>query len=138
MAHWDDARIAIEKRVADNWTATPIRYWSSGVPFAVPATAYIAVQIEEFDARQITLGTTPQTHRYFGQITIQVLVPERTGTKAAAGYCDTLDDLFRRQQFSHGNSGLFTCRTPQKREVGTRDGWYQVNLAIPYQRDKAH
>ena len=115
MAHWDDSRIAIESRLATGWTTTPIRYWSSGVPFEPPATAYIALQIEEFQAEQITLGNTPQVHRYFGMITIQVLVPERQGAKTAAGYCDTLDDLFRRAQFSSGNSGVITCRTPQLR-----------------------
>ena len=139
MAHWDAARIAIESRLATGWgTTTPIRYWSSGVPFDVPATAYIALQIEEFDAQQITLGGGTQTHRYFGIITIQVLVPERQGAKAAAGYCDTLDDLFRRAQFSQGNSGLITCRTPQMRVIGVRDGWFQMNLSIEYQRDKQH
>lgn len=138
MAHWDAARIAIEKRLKDNWTTTPIRYWSSGVPFEIPTTAYIALQIEEFDATQITLGNNAQTHRYFGIITIQVLVPERQGAKAASGYCDTLDDLFRRAQFSQGNSGVITCRTPQVRVVGVDQGWYQLNLSIDYHRDKIH
>lgn len=139
MAHWDDARIAIEKRLADNWgTTTPIRYWSSGVPFQIPTTAYIAIQIEDFDGRQVTLGASAQLHRYTGQITIQVFVPERTGAKAADGYCDQLDGIFRRAQFQHGQSGVITCRTPSKRTVGTRDGWYQVNLVTAYQRDKIH
>jgi len=138
MAHWDHARIAVEKRLNDNWMTTPIRFWSSNAPFNVPATAYIALMVEEFDGRQITLGGTPQLHRYAGQITIQVLVPERTGASVALGYCDTLDDLFRRAQFSYSNSGLITCRTPQRRDVGVTQGWYQVNLVIPYQRDKSH
>ena len=138
MAHWDDARIAIEKRLNDNWTATTIRFWSSGVPFTVPSTAYLALQIEEFDATQITLGNSAQLHRYFGVITIQVLVPERQGAKAAAGYCDTLDPLFRRAQFSQGNSGVITCRTPQVRNVGVQGGWYQMNMLISYHRDKQH
>lgn len=139
MAHWDDARIAIEARLATGWGATtPIRYWSSGVPFVVPSGAYIALQIEEFDAQQITLGETPQTHRYFGTITIQVLVPERQGAKVSAGYCETLDDLFRRAQFSSGNSGVMTCRTPQVKTIGVLQGWYQVNIATAYHRDKIH
>lgn len=138
MAHWDDARIAIESRINSNWTTTPVRYWSSGVPFDVPSSAHIAVQIEEFSASQITLGDTPQTHRYFGVLTIQVFVPERQGAKAAAGYCDTLDDLFRRAQFSSGNSGVITCRTPQARTIGVKNGWYQVNLIIEFHRDKQH
>ena len=138
MAHWDDARIAIEKRLADNWATTPIQYWSSGVPFQTPTTAYIAITIEEFNGTQITLGGTPQLHRYFGIITLQVFVPERQGAKTAAGYCDTLDNLFRRAQFSQGNSGLITCRTPQARMIGASDGWYQMNLAIEYHRDNVH
>lgn len=139
MAHWDDARIAFESRLATGWPTTPIHYWSSGVPFEPPTSGgYVALTVEEFSARQITLGSTPQTHRYFGVVTLQVFVPERQGAKLAAGYCDTLDDLFRRAQFSLGNSGLITCRTPQARMVGVSDGWYQINLSIDYQRDKFH
>lgn len=139
MAHWDDAVIAIEARLAAAWgTTTPIRYWSSGVPFEVPSAPYIAVQIEEFDGGQITLGNVPQTHRYFGVITIQVLTPERTGGKAARAYADLLDPTFRRAQFSQGDSGIITCRTPQARTIGVRDGWYQINLVIPFHRDKIH
>lgn len=139
MAHWDDARIAIEKRLADNWATTPIQYWSSGVPFEPPTSGgYITITVEEFSAQQITLGSSPQMHRYFGIITLQVFVPERQGAKTAAGYCDTLDELFRRAQFSQGNSGLITCRTPQGQMVGVSDGWYQMNLSVEYQRDKIH
>lgn len=138
MPHWDNARAAIEKRIQDNWTMTPIRYWSSGAPFIVPSTAYIAVRIDEFDGHQITLGSTPQVHRYIGQIVIQVLVPERSGAAVALGYCESLDDLFRRAQFSYLQSGMITCRTPQVRDVGIQQGWYQVNLIIPYHRDRSH
>ena len=141
MAHWDDAIIAIEKRLDDAWSTTPIHFWSSGVPFEPPtAGGYIAITVEEFDGQQVTLGSTPQMHRYFGIITIQVFVPERQNNvaKTAAGYCDTLDDLFRRAQFSQGNSGNITCRTPQAQIVGVSDGWYQMNLSIDYQRDKIH
>jgi len=138
MGHWDDTRIAIESRLADNWTTTPIRYWSSGVPFAPTNTAYVALQIEEFEARQISLGPPPQLHRYFGVITLQVLLPEGQPAKQADGYCDTLDTLFRGVQFQHGNSGWIVTRTPQKRNVGIQSGWFQTNLVIPYKRDRLH
>ena len=138
MGHWDDTRIAIEKRFNDNWTSTPKRFWSSGVPFVVPTTPYVAITIEEFDADQVSLGTGVQSHRYHGMITFQVFVPERTGAKVSDGYCDTLGDLFRRAQFSQGGSGVITCHTPQKRFVGTVEGWFQQNLIIPFQRDIIH
>jgi hypothetical protein len=138
MAHWNDARIAIEKRFNDNWTTTPKRFWSSNTPFEIPTTAYVAIQIDEMDARQISFGNPPYLHRYDGLITIQILVPERTGPAVADGYCDTLDTLFRCAQFSYNNSGVITCRTPQKRTVGITQGWYQVNLLVQYKRDKIH
>lgn len=138
MAHWEDAQIAIEKRFNDGWTTTTKHFWSSGVPFVAPSGAYVAIQIEEFSGEQASLGQSPVLHRYLGIITLQVFVPERTGSNLANQYCDTLDTLFRRAQFSLNNSGTITCRTPTKRTVGTKAGWYQVNLVIPYQRDKVH
>ncbi len=139
MAHWDDARIAIENRLATNWATTPIRYWSSGVPFdPKPGVAYIALQITDVTGNQVSLGSGSQLHRYAGLIILQILVPERGGPKVADQYCDTLDDLFRRATFSHGSSGTIVCRTPQKTVVGVQDGWYQVNLVVPFRRDKIH
>ena len=145
MGHFEDERIAIETRLADNWESapgtlrTPIRYWSSGALFEIPDEApWIALQDEPDLGRQVSLGDGVQLHRYDGLITIQVFTPERTGPVAADQYVELLDPIWRRAEFSHGESGLIRCRTPWAVRVGVLDGWYQVNLKVRYQRDRQH
>jgi hypothetical protein len=145
MGHVTDARIAIEGRLYDNWQSppgtlrTPIRYWSSNAPFEIPeAAAWIALSVNAESGRQVSLGDGVQLHRYLGQIVVQVFVPERTGSQDMDTYLDLLDPIWRCAQFSYGDSGLITCRTPDVEAVGTADGWFQKNLKVAYRRDRQH
>jgi hypothetical protein len=145
MGHLTDTRIAIETRLATHWESapgvarTPIRYWSSGAPFAIPeAAAWIALSVDAESGRQVSLGDGVQLHRYLGQIVVQVFVPERTGSHDMDTYLDLLDPIWRRAEFSYGSSGLITCRTPDVTVVGTADGWFQKNLKVAYRRDREH
>lgn len=145
VGHLSDARIAIETRLYDNWQSppgtlrTPIRYWTSGAPFEIPdATPWIALSVQRESGRQASFGVAPQLHRYEGLIIVQVFVPERTGSQDMDTYLDLLDPIWRCAQFSYGDSGLITCRTPEAEPVGTADGWFQKNLKVAYRRDRQH
>jgi hypothetical protein len=135
MSGFADERQAIEARLAANFSAIPIRY--ENAPFQEMATAYCAVFVRRGAGNQITLGPAPQLNRWAGLIIVQVFVPEDTGTQTIAGYCDSIADVFRRQEFSVGASGLIRCRVPNVTTVGTRDGWFQMNVEVPYIRDKS-
>jgi len=134
MSGYADERQAIEARLAANFTAIPIQYENS--PLQELKTAYCAVFIRRGEGHQITLGDSPQLHRWAGVIIVQVFVPEHTGTQAAATYADSIAAVFQRQEFSAGASGLIRCRTPHAEAAGARNGWYQLNVVIPYIRDK--
>ena len=145
MGHWTDARIAIETRLADNWQSppgtlrTPIRYWTSGAPFEIPEnTPWIALSVQAESGRQASFGRPPQLHRYDGLIIVQVFVPERGGSQDMDTYLDLLDPIWLYAQFSYGDSGLITCRTPDVAPVGTADGWFQKNLRVAYTRHREH
>lgn len=130
-----DERAAIEARFAANWSSTRVKY--ENTQFEQPRTAWVALYILNGEGKQISLGDDP-LHRYAGVIMVQIHVPESSGTQTGRAYADTIAAIFRRQQFSNGSSGTITCRTPYISSIAGRDGWYQINLACPYQRDVYH
>ena len=135
MSGFAAERQAIESRMAANFTTIPIRY--ENVPFKETQTAYCALFIRRGEGHLITLGPAPQLQRWAGIIAVQVFVPEDTGTETPSSYADNIASVFNRQEFSAGASGLIRCRTPRVETVGTRNGWFQINVTTPYIRDKS-
>ena len=135
MSGFAAERQAIEARLSANFTAIPIRY--ENVPFQETQAAYCALFIRRGEGNQITLGNSPQLQRWAGVIIAQVFVPEDGGTQTALGHADTIAAVFNRQEFSAGQSGLIRCRVARVETVGTRSGWHQLNVVIPYIRDKS-
>lgn len=132
-----DARIAFEARFASMFIgagAVPIHFWSANLPHKpVPGQAWVAFSISEGEASQITVS--PPLHRFYGQVIVQIFVPEDKGAKQSDDIVDLVGPIFRRAQFSYNTSGTITCRTPTKKTVGVRDGWFQVNVSTSYHRD---
>lgn len=130
-----DERAAIEARFAANWSTTRVKY--ENTQFEQPRTAWVALFILNGDGRAISIGNDP-LHRYAGVISVQVHVPESSGTQTGRAYADTIAAIFRNRQFSNGSSGTITCRVPSIGIPVVRDGWYQINVTCPYQRDVYH
>jgi hypothetical protein len=135
MSGFDDAAKAIEARLAAAWTVTPIRY--ENAPFKETTAPYIALYVLDGEGHQVSLQAAP-LRRWVGIITIQIFVPQDTGTRVAKGYANTLGAIFDRAEFSSGASGLIRSRIPSIREIGILNGWYQVNVDVPFIRDKAY
>lgn len=133
MGSFADERAAIEKRLKDNWTTTPIAF--DNVGFRPEDSAYVAIFIQNAAATQIELtGVTPR-HRYTGLISIQIFTDVNTGSQTAREYADTIAAIFRNKRFSSGDSGTIICRSPNVQRVGVVDGRFQLNLTVPYYRD---
>lgn len=133
MSSFADERAAIEKRLKDNWSTTPIAF--DNVGFRPTDSEYVAIFIQNATATQIELtGATPN-HRYTGLISIQIFVDANTGSQTARSYADTIAAIFRNQTFSSGSSGTIICRTPNVQRVGVVEGRFQLNLTVPYYRD---
>lgn len=132
---FDDERKAIEKRLADNWATTPIKY--ENVPFKETKAAYVALFILRGDGQQASLGSSV-LRRWPGLIVVQIFVPAGSGTQMALGYANTVGALFDKAEFSTGNSGWIRCRTPSAQPVGEKNGWWQVNVTVPYVREKRY
>jgi len=130
-----DERKAIESRMAAAWTTTPIRW--ENVPFAATSTPYVALFILDGEGNQVSLGS-PALRRWVGIIVVQIFVQQDTGTQLARSYADTIGAIFDRAQFSSGNSGMIRCQTPSINNVGVTNGWNQINVTVPFIRDKQY
>ena len=135
MSGFAAERQAIEARLEANFTAMPIRF--ENAPAAETQDPYCALFIRRGEGHQITLGPSPQLQRWAGLIVVQVFVPEDTGTQVIADYADSIAAVFNRQELSTGASGLIRCRVARVDTIGTRNGWFQMNVTIPYIRDKS-
>lgn len=135
MTGFEDERNAIESRMAANWTTTATRY--ENVPFKETADPYVALFIRDGEGTQVSLGTVA-LRRWPGLIIVQVFVKPDTGTKLAKTYAETIGAIFDRAEFSVPNGGSITCRIPSVAAVGLKHGWYQVNVTIPFIRDRQY
>jgi hypothetical protein len=132
-----DERRAIEQRFEDNFTAlaaSRIKYENQR--FTQPTEgAWVALTILTGDGIQASINTSP-LNRYPGVIQIDIRVPEDTGTATARTHADTIEAIFRNQQFSAAASGIIKTRTPSITTRGVIDGWYTLTVSVPYIRDK--
>ena len=135
MSGFADERRVIEQRLIAGWTTTPIKF--ENTKFVQPTnTPWIALRILNGEGFRADLGgSTGARYRFPGVIVVQLFVPDESGIATARQYADTIATLFRSAQFSAGASGTITCRTPYVTTVGNMDGWHQLNLTIPFQRD---
>lgn len=133
MTGYADERKAIESRLQAAWTATPIRF--ENVPFVETDQPYVALFILDGEGQQISAGTVA-LRRWPGLIIVQVFERPDSGTQGIRTWADSLAAIFDRQQFSSGNSGLIRCRIPSIVPIGIREGWFQLNVTVPFIRDR--
>lgn len=134
MSGFADERQAIENRFAANWTTTSIKW--DNVPFPEMASSYVALSILTGGGERITIGNSNPRHRWAGVISIKILTPEDSGNAVARVYADTIAGIFRDAQFSAGTNCTITCGTPAIKPGAVVDGWYVINVVVPYRRDK--
>ena len=133
-------RQTIESRFNTQWAAaTPIA-WDNVEYVPTPGTAFVAISILNADAFQASIGGIGgygQLHRFNGIININIFTPEGTGTATARGYADTAAAIFRSWSSSIATSQKITCRSPYITSIGEKEGWYQLNVTVPFFRDEA-
>lgn len=117
-------RAIIEQLLASNWATTDIA-WDNVQYVPVIGTSYITAKIASGEDQ----FSTVQSYKQIGLLVIQIFVPENVGSATARGYADTLAGFFRRVS----QSGI-DFRLPTTTIVGISNGWYQINLSVPYHR----
>lgn len=135
---FEDERRAIEGRFEEKWAnQTKVRWENLEWNEPKEDSSWVSLTIVNVDANQIDLRETA-LHRFDGLIIIQVFVKKDTGTSEMRKRLDTAASIFRRAQFSKGNSGIIKCRSPFYQRVGESGGWNQTNLTVPFIRDALH
>ena len=125
------AQQALENRMSALWTATPLQY--DNTKFVPPVNApWVRMAILDGDSSQISLGGSNRTVRAVGLLTFQIFSPAASGGRISSRLVDQLTALWRMVTV-----GGILFRTPSVTRVGDAgNGWYQVNVSIPFQRDE--
>ena len=118
------------------WGATtPVAYENE--PFTPPTDAsYAVLNVKPDDAFQNEIGSPGVQFRHPGLIFVMIFSPPDTGNNAALALADTAAAIFRRKR-STIVDGRILYRSPSIKPIGlTDEGWFQVNVTIPYIRDE--
>ena len=137
---FDDERKVLEKRFKTLWPTlgnTRIRW--ENAPWDEPKKdlTWVAFTLVTTDGNLIGIAENALS-RYGGLVIIQVFQKERTGTGLANRLAGQVADIFRRLEICEDQSGLLRFRIPSKVTVGLNNGWFQINVNCPYDRDQYH
>ena len=133
-----DENTAIRTLFNTGWaSATEIAYENE--PFTPPKDAsFVKLFIKPDDAFQHEIGSTKVTFRHPGLIFVMVFSPPDEGNAATLVLADNAAEIFRRQS-STFTDGRILYRAPTITPIGiTDDGYFHVNVVIPYIRDSYH
>ena len=120
-------------------TTTPIAYENEAfTPPSDADTSYVSLIIRPDDASQHEIGSTNVTFRQPGLIFVMIFSPPDKGNAAALALGEQAAVIFRRQS-STFTDGRILYRAPSIKPIGiTDEGYFHVNVVIPYVRDSYH
>jgi hypothetical protein len=99
---------------------------------------YVSLIIRPDDAFQHEIGSTKVTFRQPGLIFVMIFTPPDQGNAGAIALGEKAAVIFRRQS-STFTDGRILYRAPSVQPIGiTDEGWFHVNVVIPYLRDSYH
>jgi len=133
---YEQERDDIETHFLTEWTTTTKIRWDN-VKWDNPAEdpSWVALTIITDEADQISLGDNPR-YRFPGMVIVQVFVKEGTGTGVVNQLADQVVEAFRLRTLGTAPTGFVKFQTPWKRREGVKNGWFQMNVFAPYQRDE--
>lgn len=115
--------------------------WGDRIPVAWPNASFTPpnpispwcrFSITEGESQRTTFGANTNNVRHTGIIYIQIFTPSNTGDGVALQRADEAAGIFRKWCGTN-----ITCRDASIKVVGsTGDGWYQINVSIPFIRDE--
>ena len=124
---FDNLRQYCEARMVANWgESEPVEY--ENVPLGETPDAFVRFTVITGDSDTHGMGGSQYTARDTGMVSLQVFVPEGTGTKRAMELCDAFAAIFEQQRFN-GITTYIASVTP----LGMTGGkWLQRNVTIPF------
>lgn len=123
----------IRTRLNTEWAnATPIAFPNVSFNPPSPPSVWIRLTVNDGESQQIDIGSKPATIRYAGVIFVQIFTVSNKGDAEALTLADNVKTIF-----NNWNGVNVVCRAAKIINVGNDgQGWYQVNVAIPFIRDE--
>ena len=139
MVGYVEENTAIRTLFNTGWGATTDIVYENEKYVPEADKSFVAVDIRPDDAAAIELGVAQGGHhRHPGLIFIRVFTPPDRGTAEGLSLADQAADIFRAARSSF-TDGRILYRTPTVTPIGVTDeGYFQVNVVIPYARDSYH
>jgi len=137
---WEAVHKALEVAFANDWSESTDISWTNQ-PFIPDKTVdpdsvkspYVRFRIIKGAGEIIGVGAKRLQFRNVGIVFVSVFTAEDTGEQSNACLCDLVASIFDGRQFSAEK--LF-CQASGIDEVGATNGWWQVNVSIPFYWDK--
>ena len=107
------------------YTTHPI-CWPNTPPLASLNAPWVRFTVLPGELRKPYIG--PQSsHDLWGYVSVQVFAPSGGGDGVARRAAWVIGELFRRYE-----SGGLWCGLPEYRAVGDNEGFYQINVLVPW------
>jgi hypothetical protein len=111
--------------------STPVA-WPNVTYTPTIGTSWVRFQVLDGETEQVDFGASTKSFRSMGIISVQVFAPDNTGETAALTIADTVAGIFR-----NWCGATVRCRAASIKDIGPDgNGWYQVNVSAPFQRDE--
>lgn len=120
----------IESYFDANWLFTQIA-WRNVKFDPKGLTEWVKLTTRSNESFQASMGADVNVYRYEGTLIVQLFGELNKGSGRLAELTDRVCDLFRSKRI-----GNITFRVPQVIDVGTQDGWYQINVICDFYRDE--
>jgi len=135
--YFEEARKDLEQMFKTGWASTSrVKYENTQLtPVPGDDETWVAMTIREGKGVQASLGNNPLL-RFKGFVVIQVFSPKDSGTSKSKQLQGMVGKIFDRKFFmSSHEAGYFKFEIAYPIEPGVREGWYQVNVMVPFTRD---
>ena len=131
MSFASEAKV-IESHLDTNWSEPPKLYFEGQARGTLP-DEFIAIYVRPSVGGRIFLNQP--RHRFAGTVIAQIFIKPNIGTRRAREIADSFSALFVNRQFVDATAGTFRFRTPYISDTIEANGWFQLNVSAPYERD---
>lgn len=137
--NFSEFRTYAETRMAAQWTATPVSFENTADSTSIRAakdskTPWVRFVIREGTGALDSIGAPSRLERQTGVLIASIFVAQGTGTQTPRTYADDVAAIWR----GFFDEPCVHFLTPYVNVVGAADGWYQLNVLIPYQNNEYH
>jgi len=133
---WAAIRTAIEKRLQDHGTATPI-YYDNESPDVDDRSSWIRVSLITAATRRETITTSASTgHRNYGVVLIQIFTAAGSNAGESAALLDSVIAVFREQVLTLADGSRITFEGDESLGGGEDPAWYNTSWSFPFEHDE--